>query len=60
MSSANSIASSAESVLQAKDWEGLGTQEDTPGALDSGVRGVEVEDQTDEIPFGESFIFIPT
>ena len=60
MSSANSLVSSSDSVHQTQDWEGLGTQEDAPGVLDSGVRGVEVEDQTDEILFGESFIFIPT
>ena len=60
MSSANSIVSSADSELQAQDWEGLGTQDEAPDALDVGVRGVEIERQTDEVLFGESVIFIPS
>ena len=60
MSSAESIASSIDLELQAQDWEGLATQEDAPGGLDSGVGGVDIESQTDEVLFGETIIFIPT
>eukprot|EP00751_Fragilariopsis_kerguelensis_P009376 CAMPEP_0170796858 /NCGR_PEP_ID=MMETSP0733-20121128/25172_1 /TAXON_ID=186038 /ORGANISM="Fragilariopsis kerguelensis, Strain L26-C5" /LENGTH=114 /DNA_ID=CAMNT_0011147423 /DNA_START=122 /DNA_END=467 /DNA_ORIENTATION=- len=60
MSSAASIASASESEFLTQDWEGFGTQEEAPLVLDSGVRGVGAVNQTDEIIFGETIVFIPS
>ena len=60
MSSADSIASASEPEFLTQDWEGFGTQEEAPPVLDSGVRGVGDVNQTDEILFGETIIFIPS